>query len=156
VESRHGSKRRPPPARWLRTGQLRGVGLIGWIVTAVAVAVAVRANTVGAAAIAWVVALCLAIVSLRCQLAGVRADADGVTIRGPWRTWRVPWSELEGFSFEALGGHPAVGVATLRDGSKLAMTAVSTGRVDSASARLGADTIVGELNQLLERARLDQ
>ena len=121
-----------------------------------AVAVAAQANTVGAGAIAWVVALCLALVSLRCQLAGVRADDRGVTIKGPWRTWRVPWSELEGFSFEALGRQPAVGVATLRDGTKLAMTAISTGRVDSAGARLDAETIVGELNRLLEQARLAQ
>ncbi len=138
---------------WRRTTQLRGVALIGWMVTVVLVVVAWKANTTAAAIIAGALAICLGFASLRCQLAGVRPEQRVVTIRGPLRTWHVAWSQLDSFSFEALGAFPAVGVANLRDGTKLPISGLSTGRVDSPKAREEADIIIAELNRLLEERR---
>jgi hypothetical protein len=65
----------------------------------------------------------------------------------------VQWSDIQEFSFGPLRVFPAVGIATLRDGTKLAITGISLGRVVRKQARANAASLITELNQLLEEHR---
>jgi hypothetical protein len=89
----------------------------------------------------------------RALAVGVRVEATEVVIRGMLRTRRIPWSELDGFSFGATGLFPAVGIARLTNGKQLAITAISTGRVARPQARARAEAVVAELNKLLAERR---
>lgn len=127
--------------------------MITIIVAVVLLAVGYTANTQGVELVSLILAVALALLSVRGLLAGVRVERDAIAIRGMLSTHRVPWSELEGFSFGPLGMFPAVGIARLRDGRELAMSAIATGRVDSPRARLVAETLIAELNRQLEQHR---
>ena len=127
--------------------------MIAIIVAVVLLAIGYTANTGGLEFVSLILAVLLAALSVRGILAGVRVEQDAISIRGILSTHRVPWSELDGFSFGPLGMFPAVGIARLRDGRELAMSAISTGRVDSPRARLVAETLIAELNRQLEQHR---
>jgi hypothetical protein len=64
-------------------------------------------------------------------------------------------SDVEKFSFGPLRVFPAVGIATLRDGRKLAMTGIAVGRGARKRARVNAASVIAELNQVLEERRAD-
>jgi hypothetical protein len=65
-------------------------------------------------------------------------------------TRRIRWSGVEKFSFGPLRVFPAVGIATLSDGRKIAMTGISVGRVARKKTRSGAELLIADLNRLLE------
>ncbi len=132
-------------------GQLQGAAVTGAVVTVVLVVVGVVLPTTIPKALVFLAAACLAALTVRAVLAGVRVERDRIVIRGLLETTSVPWTQLEGFSFGALGSFPAVGIARLRDGRELAMTAISTGRAGSPQARIEAEAVVAELNRLHDR-----
>lgn len=69
--------------------------------TLVMVIIGAASQTVGARVISYGFAAVLAAMTGRVIRAGVRVNRDGVLIRGVLRTYRVPWSEIEGFAFRA-------------------------------------------------------
>jgi hypothetical protein len=62
-------------------------------------------------------------------------------------------SDIERFSYGPLRLFPAVGIATPRDGTTVAMTGIAVGRGARKRARANAVSLITELNQLLEERR---
>jgi len=95
------------------------------------------------------------VLSARILTVGVYVTSDRVRIRNLFITRWVRMSDVEKFSYGPLRIFPAVGIATLRDGRKLAMTGIAVGRGARKRARANAVSLITELNQLLEEHRAD-
>jgi hypothetical protein len=93
--------------------------------------------------------------SIRAFTLGVYVTQDRVRIRNMLITRWIRVSDIESFSYGPLRLFPAVGIATLRDGRKLAMTGIAVGRGARKRARVNAASLIAELNELLEERRAD-
>lgn len=93
--------------------------------------------------------------SIRTFTLGVYVTKDRVRIRNILITRWVPLADVEKFSFGQLRVFPAVGIATLSDGRKLAMTGIAVGHGARKRARGNAASVVAELNDLLKEHRAD-
>lgn len=82
-------------------------------------------------------------------LVGVQIGQESIVIRGVLTTRRVAWSDIQGFSFGACSVFPNVGIATLRSGRKLPITAISTGTVTVPAIRANAEGLIARLNERL-------
>lgn len=133
-------------------------GLLGAIVLVIYGATAHGASshstTVGRA-VAFVGAGLMIVFSTRAFTLGVYVAKDRVRIRNLLITRWVRLADVEKFSFGQLRVFPAVGIATLSDGRKLAMTGIAVGRGARKRARVNAASVVAELNDLLKQHRAD-
>lgn len=139
-------------------GSLRfagGCGLIGAIWLILLGASAHSASASAGRIFAFVFAGLLIASSVRVVNLGVVATKDHVRIRNFFITRCVQWSAIEEFSFGSLRVFPAVGIATLRNERKLAITGISLGRVARKQARANVVSLITELNRLLEELRAD-
>lgn len=55
----------------------------------------------------------------RVALAGIQVREDGVFVRNPFARRLLPWREIQGFSLGRYAVFTGLGVATLRDGSRV-------------------------------------
>lgn len=131
-------------------------GLMGAIVLIILGASAHGAHATAGRVVAYVGSGLMIVLSVRILTVGVHATKDHVRIRNILITRQVQWADVEQFSFGPLRLFPAVGIATLRDGRKLAMTGISIGRVARKKARANAASLISELNQLLEEHRTSE
>lgn len=109
------------------------------------------ASASGARIVAFAFAGVLAVLTVRAWLAGVEIDGARVSIRGILRTRRVARTDVQCFSFGKCGVFPAVGIAELRDGRRLPITAIATGRVARKGTRVHAEAVITELNEALAK-----
>lgn len=131
------------------------IGAIGLIIYGATAHGASSTSTIAGRVFVFVWAGLMIVLSVRIFTLGVHATKDHVRIRNILITRRVQWSDVEQFSFGQLRIFPAVGIATLNDGRKLAMTGISLGRVARKKSRANAASLISELNQLLEEHRAD-
>jgi Bacterial PH domain len=129
--------------------QHQTVTAFGVILTLVMILIGATASASGAIVFSFVAAAVLAVRTFRAWLAGVEVQADRVSIRGILRTRRIEWADLQCFSFGSCGVFPAVGIAELRDGNRLPITGIATGRVARNRTRAQAEAVIAELNQVL-------
>lgn len=152
----------PGAGRTFRTkGSLRFAGAyglagsIGLIALAATTHGASSTSATAGRVFAFVSAGLLIASSVRMLTLGVLTTNDHVRIRNFFITRNLQWSEIEEFSFGQLRIFPAIGIATLRDGRKIAITGISYGRAARKRIRANAASLIAELNQLLEERRAD-
>ena len=94
-------------------------------------------------------------VYLRLARAGVCADDAGIRVVNPFRTVRVPWSQVERFTVRRHKGFPALGFARLADGTELELWGIQARSPSEPSKRV-AEALAAELNERLaaERQRI--
>jgi hypothetical protein len=95
------------------------------------------------------------VVLVRAIRAGVLVDREGLTVRNPLRTHRIPWDEVERFAAEPDWWHNRIGYVERRDGRRIRMWGVrdTTGALRSRPEVV--DRLVLVLTADLEEARAD-
>jgi hypothetical protein len=145
--------------RTFRTkGSLRLAGAIGviggiWLIDLGATTHSTSSTSTAGRIFAFVWAGLLIASSIRVVNLGVLVTEDHLRIRNFFITRHLQWSEIEKFSFGQLRIFPAIGIATLRDGRKVAITGISYGRTARKGVRANAASVIAELNQLLDERR---
>jgi hypothetical protein len=129
------------------------IGLIGAIVLVILGASAHGPHAAAGRVFSYVFSVFMVAFSIRALNLGILATKDQIRIRNLFITRWVQWSEIEGFSFGQLRLFPAVGIVTLRDGRKMAITGISYGRAARKGVRANAASQIAELNQVLEEHR---
>jgi hypothetical protein len=131
---------------WWAVGS--SVATIGWT------ALAVRSTNARVAGIVF--AVLFLVMTWRAWVAGIRVEADGVTVVGFLRSQRVAWKDIDHFAVLPLGGYPYVGHAVLRDGRQLATYGIGApGRPRRERFRLQVQGPVDQLNAALEQWQAD-
>jgi hypothetical protein len=108
----------------------------------------------GSAAGAFFVALGLvmAVLAWRGARSEVVANDDGVVIVNPLRRHVVPWSAVSAFRLGRWGLLPRQGMVELRDGSHIAMWAISARNPNVYAGDPRAERMVSELAERLRRS----
>ncbi|HEX4465692.1 MAG TPA: hypothetical protein VH025_00770 [Solirubrobacteraceae bacterium] len=130
-------------------GQFRLVAVLGALSTLAMLLIAVWTGSGAAHVFAVIAALAFAGLTIRGVRAGVYVERESVVIRGMLLTRRVPSAAIERFSYEPLKRLPAMGVARLRDGRRLPITAIGAGHVPTERVVGEGEALIAELNELL-------
>jgi hypothetical protein len=85
----------------------------------------------------------------RSARAGARVDAHGVTIVNPRRSVTIQWSMLERFSVRPKGLWPRVGIAHLRDGSRVTIWGIQGPNPRTRPENRSAEKLIDALNARL-------
>jgi hypothetical protein len=95
---------------------------------------------------------------LRLGRAGAYADREGIRILNPFRSIRVPWKDIQGFSLRPHGLWAEVGHADLRDGRSIHILGIQPPNRLFRPRDRSAQVIIEELNERLryEQNRLDR
>ena len=67
----------------------------------------------------------IAVLVGRMAFSGVRLSGEGVFVRNPLRSHRVPWTRFIGFDLASWGWYPDVGQVRVREGKPIFIAALS-------------------------------
>jgi len=95
---------------------------------------------IAASSVSWIA---LVFGAWRFQSSSVIATSGGVTLRNIWRTFRLQWDEVRGFSFGRYGLNAAIGLAWTTHERAIPITAIQAPplRPNSKRARRALDAI---------------
>jgi hypothetical protein len=97
---------------------------------------------------AFVIGALLLLAAWRMWVAGIRVDAEGVTVGTFLLSRRVSWQDVDRFAVMPLGRYPYVGFVVLRDGRKFGTFGLATSVGKSERKRLEVQRPIDELNQI--------
>ena len=94
------------------------------------------------------------VVAYRFATCSVATTDDGVKVRGVWRNYELPWSEIDHFQFGGLGLNPAIGSATTTNGEQLPLGVLQSSPLwRRAVGEREAEWVVALLNERLDHER---
>jgi hypothetical protein len=147
-----------PDHTWYRSREQRVLVMVGGYFASAFVAVMglalidVPGAAVGSLAMLVVAALGF-FGTYRCARAGARVDDRGVTIVNPTRAVEIGWPDIDRFSVGAYGPWPRIGVAHLRDGSRVVIWGIQGPNPTTRGKNRSAENLIGQLNELVASRR---
>jgi hypothetical protein len=118
-----------------------------WLVAATGV-------TATARLIFFLIFSAIAMLTGRMAFSGVRVSREGVFVRNPLRSHRVPWARFIEFSLARWGLYPDVGQVRVREGKPIYIAALSArGRFGLFGDDAVVPDAVSDLNDIARRMR---
>lgn len=107
----------------------------------------------GLQAFGWVMlAIFIWVFGVRNLRAGVYPKERGILVRNHFRTYEVPWEEIDEFVLAPHGLTPAMGHVVLRSGNKRAISSISASSFEILAPKLHpTSNLLDELNDLATR-----